>query len=195
VVVVVLLAGLLFWFLYVAIPPRDYRLPSSSPDRLRTFFGWRAPGIDAGDPIERDRLWFAVAGWLVVGLVAGRLRPRLWMLIGPLAVLPTLAVYFATAPHDYEGWWRTLNLVCLPMAACAVAGVSRVAPRLDWVFDNVLVLAGSVGAVFAVSLLMGGGESTGAIIGTGLGSGLLVGAVELGRRTLTSAPAFRGFSR
>ncbi len=135
VVVAVAVAGLFFWFLYVAVQPRDYHRPFGSPARLETFFGWRAPVIDPSDLIERDRLWLAVAGWLVVGLVAGRIRPRLWILIGPLAVLPALLLYFPTAPHDAEGWWE-LNVVFLPAAAFAASGVARVASRLDWLFDK-----------------------------------------------------------
>ncbi len=185
VVVAVAVAGLFFWFLYVAVQPRDYHRPFGSSERLETFFGWRAPVIDPSDLIERDRLWLAVAGWLVVGLVAGRIRPRLWILIGPLAVLPALLLYFPTAPHDAEGWWE-LNVVFLPVAAVAASGVARVASRLDWLFDNVLVLACTIGGVFAVSLLMGGGESNAAIIGVGFGSAVVVAAIDLGRRTLTA---------
>ncbi len=185
VVVAVVVAGLLFWFVYLAVQPRDYRRPFGSTERLETLFGWRAPGINPRDLIERDRLWLAVAGWLVVGLVAGRIRPRLWIVIGPLAVLPALLLYFPTAPHDAEGWWE-LNVVVLPLAAFAASGVARVASRLDWLFDNVLVLAGTIGCVFAVALLMSGGESNAAIIGVSFGSALLVAAIELGRRTLTA---------
>ena len=181
----VALGGLLFWFLYVAAQPRDYSLPLGSPDRLDTLFGWRAPGIDPQDLIERDRVWCAMAGWLLIGVVAGRARPRLWALVGPLTVLPTLLVYFATAPQDAEGWWK-LNVVYLPLAACVVAGAARLAPTLDWLFRNVVVLAFGVGLTFSLAALMGGGESNVVVVAVGLASAIIVAAIDLVRRALPS---------
>lgn len=183
--VAVVVGGLLFRFLYVAVQPRDYTRALGSPDRLDTLFGWRAPGIDPQDLIERDRFWCAMAGWVVIGIVAGRLRPRLWALIGPLTVLPTVAVYFATAPHDAEGWW-TANVVYLPLAAAAVSGAAKAAQHLDWLFRRPVVVACSVGVTFSIALLIGGGESNASIAGVAVASAFIVGAIDLVRRALAS---------
>lgn len=110
--------ALLVWFLYIAIQPRDYARAFGSANRLDTIFGWRAPAISPRDLIERDRLLLAMAGWLVIGLVAGRLRPRLWPFIGPAAMLPVMLVFSRTAPHDAQGYW-VFNVAYL----VAVAGV------------------------------------------------------------------------
>src|SRR2546423_4907222 len=62
-------SGLLFWLLYLAVQPRDYDMPVGRSGRLDALFRWRAPAIDAHDLIERDRLYLAFAGWLVVGFI------------------------------------------------------------------------------------------------------------------------------
>jgi hypothetical protein len=102
-----------------------------------------------------------------------------------LAVLPTLFVYFATAPHDAEGWW-TLNVVYLPVAACVVSGAAKAAPTLDWLFQSVVVLACAVGVTLSIALLVGGGESNAAIVGVGVASAFIVGAIDCVRRVLAS---------
>ena len=181
------MAGLLFWFIYVAVQPHDYARALGSPDRLDTLFGWRAPGIDPKDFIERDRIWVAMAGWLVIGLIAGRLRPRLWPFVGPVAVLPTLVVFFATAPHDAQGWW-VANAIFLPVVAGAVSVGARVAAALDWLFQNTLVYSFGVGVLFAVAMLTGGGESNAAVFGVGVASAVTVGAATFAKRALTSDP-------
>ncbi|MBM3674581.1 MAG: hypothetical protein FJW88_06425 [Actinobacteria bacterium] len=164
--------------------PRDYARPWGAPDRLDTLFGWGAPGIDPADLIERDRLWVAMAGWLVVGLVAGRLRPRLWPFIGPAVVLPTLLVYYATAPHDAEGWWA-LNAIFLPVAAGVVSVAALTAPKLDRLFGNPVLLACSAGALFAVGGVSRG-ESNAAVFVTAVATASTVGAVLLAARALAS---------
>lgn len=163
VVLAVCLAGLSVWLLYVAAQPHDYALPQGSADRLDTLFGWRAPGISPSDLIERDRLWAAMSGWLVVAVVAGRLRPRVWALIGPATVLPALLLYFSTAPHDAEGWW-VLNVAFLPVLAAVASAAAFIAGSADRLLQSPVAFGFVVGVTAAAALLMGGGESTPAIL-------------------------------
>lgn len=149
------LAGLGSWFMYVAIQPRDYTRSSGWPDRMSTLFGWPAPFIDPEDFKERDRVFVAIAGWLVIGLIAGKLRPKLWPFIGPAVVLPTLLVYFATVSHDAEGWWR-YNVVYFPFTAAFVSIAALVAPLLDWLFRRKAPFGCVIVVLFGVALLTGG---------------------------------------
>jgi hypothetical protein len=181
VLAVIAVAGLMDWLLYVAAQPRDYALPYGSPHRLDTLFGWRAPGIDPRDVVERDRLLVAIVGWLFIGLVAGRFRQRLWPLVGPAAVLPILLVFFSTAPHDAQGWW-VLNVVYLPVIAGVASGAAFMANRLDWLFHNPLLFGGVFGASVASGLLAGGGESSAAVVVVSLASALIACAIVFGTR-------------
>jgi hypothetical protein len=168
----VALAGLAAWFAYVAVQPRDYARPFGSPDRLETLFGWRAPAIDPLDFVERDRIYLALVGWLVVGVVAGRLRPQLSAYVGPAAVLPTLLVFFSTAPHDAQGWW-TFNAAFLPVAAGLASGAAYLAPNLDWLFRRPALFGCALGALVGAALLIGGGESAAVVVGVAVGSAAL----------------------
>ncbi len=170
-------AGLAAWFLYVAVQPRDYALPLGSAHRLNTLFGWRAPGIDPRDFIERDRIFVAMVGWLVIGVVAGRLRPMLWPYIGPATMLPVLLVFFSTSPHDAQGWW-VFNVVYLPVLAGVVSAAALGASRVR--FPGPVLCGCLLGVLVAAAFLTGGGESTAVVVvGAGLASGFIGAALAL----------------
>lgn len=167
----------MFWLLYLVVQPRDYGVPVGADGRLNTLFGWRAPAIDPRDVIERNRLGLVFAGWLVVGFVAGRLRPKLWHGIGICVAAPTLILYFATAPHDAEGYW-VLDVIFLPIAGGVAAGVAKAARRVDVAVTNPFLFPAGVGILFAIALLAGGGESNGVIAGVGIGAALIAGTLR-----------------
>lgn len=183
VLVGVCLAGLAVWLLYVAVQPRDYALPHGSVDRLDTLLGWRAPGINPRDLVERDRLWLAMAGWLVIALVAGRLRPRLWALIGPAVVLPALVLFFDTAPHDAQGWWE-LNVAYLPVLGALASAAAFIGGTVDGLFQSPVVFGFVVGVLAVGALLMGGGESMSVISLASVAMATLAAAVALAVREL-----------
>lgn len=170
--------------MYVAVQPHDYDRPIGSDSRLDTMFGWRAPAIDAHDLVERDRLYVVFAGWLLIGLLASRVRPSLWRWIGVCVVVPTLIVYFPTAPHDAEGYW-TLNVVYLPIVGFCVAAAAKAATEAGPAVANPLLLSGIAGALFAAALLVGGGESNGVIAGVAIGAALVTATACVGTRQLS----------
>ena len=121
--VIIAVAGIAVWALYLAVQPHDYSRATSDPDYLRTIFGWEAPGIGRRDIYLPDRSWITLVGWSAIGAAGGWFRPRLWPLVGVAVVLPAWILYLPTAPRDIDGLWA-LGFIFLPVEA---AGISFVA--------------------------------------------------------------------
>lgn len=154
-VALVCVSGALIWLLYLAVQPRDY-FPHGGSKSLETIFGWRAPIIGTSDTRERDRFVFAGACWLLMGVVAGRLRPKLWPLIGPLALVVPIALYFPTSPRDAEGWWRFNFYFQLLPSAAVVSAAALLGSRLPIFRDRLLFASAAVAAL--TGGLLGSGE-------------------------------------
>lgn len=151
----VCLSGALIWLFYLAVQPRAY-FPHGGSKSLETILGWRAPIIGLSETQERDRFVLAGVAWLLIGVVAGRLRPTLWPLIGPLALVVAIVFYFPTSPRDAEGWWRLNFFLQLLPTVAAVSAAAWVGSRLPIFEDRLLFASAAVAALTAG--LLGSGE-------------------------------------
>jgi hypothetical protein len=125
----VLVAGVAVWLVYLALEPHDLSRPPESPDFLRTIFGWDAPGFSRDQIYIPDRSWIILAGWPLVGVIAGWYRKRLWISIGIATVLPAWIAYLPTAPRDMDGMWG-LGIVVTPVEGAVIAALALAAGQI-----------------------------------------------------------------